>query len=867
MLMIARQKEFAQSPPHSVTLHSAGLRGFAKRYVQLPLTMKGLHMNRIVCRTLLFILTAPIPTQSLYPQWIGLSSGLPDSSTVRAIVISGSKIFAGTSRAGVYLSTDAGLTWTSRSAGLSGNSLRVVSLFVDGPSLFMGTMTDGPFRSSDDGISWIRIDSGMTISGTRRGGAFYFHKSGDELYMAAESGIYVSTNNGFSWVKSTTRGAWSLVSDSSHLFEGTPNSGVYRYPLTGGTWTSVNTGLPPNAEIDAMLIYRDKLIVSVWRYSIFYSTNSGDTWTKLLPGLPVSGSITIVCFLSDGRRIYAGTSEWYQYSGIFQSEDTARTWSLVNTGLPSNISIGTLALDSDFLYAGSNKLGTIWRRARSDFATSFSISGYVRTSGGIGIFGVVMSGLPGDPSTDIGGYYAGQVNDGWSGTVTPRKTGYTFSPSSTVYNSITTNQSTDYTAALQTFAISGYVRTSGGAGISGVIMSGLPGNPSTDSSGYYTGTVNYGWWGGVMPQKTGYTFNPSSTGYNNVTTNQSTDYTATLQTFSISGYVRTAGGAGIGAVIMSGLPGNPGTDSTGHYRGTVNHGWSGTLTPTKTGYTLNPSSTLYNNVTTNQFTDYTATLQTFSIYGYVRTSGGAGIGGVVMSGPPANPITDSSGYYRGTVNHGWSGTVMPTKAGYTFTPSSVTYDNVTTNQSTDYIATLQTFSISGYVRTSGGVGIGGVVISGLPGNPGTDSSGYYRGTVNHGWSGTVTPTKTGYTFNPSSIVYDIVTANRYSEYTATAPTAVEQISQMVPDYYLLSQNYPNPFNPTTTIRFEIPEAEHVSLKIYDVLGKEAAALLGEYLDPGIYCVQWDAGHFVSGTYFYCLRAGSVVQVKKLTLLR
>ncbi|HCA80120.1 MAG TPA: hypothetical protein DEP53_10340, partial [Bacteroidetes bacterium] len=79
--------------------------------------------------------------------------------------------------------------------------------------------------------------------------------------------------------------------------------------------------------------------------------------------------------------------------------------------------------------------------------------------------------------------------------------------------------------------------------------------------------------------------------------------------------------------------------------------------------------------------------------------------------------------------------------------------------------------------------------------------------------------------------------------------------------------YPNPFNPSTTIRFEIPEAGHVSLKIYDVLGKEAAALLGEYLDPGIYSVQWDAGRFVSGMYFYCLRAGSVVQVKKLTLLR
>ncbi|OGU25308.1 MAG: hypothetical protein A2X66_09700 [Ignavibacteria bacterium GWA2_54_16] len=102
----------------------------------------------------------------------------------------------------------------------------------------------------------------------------------------------------------------------------------------------------------------------------------------------------------------------------------------------------------------------------------------------------------------------------------------------------------------------------------------------------------------------------------------------------------------------------------------------------------------------------------------------------------------------------------------------------------------------------------------------------------------------------------------------TSPvTCVERLAGHIPKNFSLAQNYPNPFNPSTTIRFEIPEAGHVSLKIYDVLGKEAAALLGEYLDPGIYSVQWDAGRFVSGMYFYCLRAGSVVQVKKLTLLR
>jgi phage gpG-like protein len=296
-------------------------------------------------------------------------------------------------------------------------------------------------------------------------------------------------------------------------------------------------------------------------------------------------------------------------------------------------------------------------------------------------------------------------------------------------------------------------------------MNGLPGNPSTDTNGYYSGTVNYGWSGTVTPTKTGYSFNPPSKTYSNVTSNQTQDYIGTTQTFTISGYVRTSGGVGISGVVMNGLPGNPSTDTNGYYSGTVNYGWSGTVTPTKAGYGFNPPSKAYSNVTSNQTQDYIGTTQTFTISGYVRTSGGAGISGVVMNGLPGNPSTDTNGYYSGTVNYGWSGTVTPTKAGYSFNPPSKAYSNVTSNQTQDYVGTLQTFTISGYVRTSGGAGISGVVMNGLPGNPSTDTNGYFSGTVNYGWSGTVTPTKAGYSFNPPSKAYSNVTSNQTQDYT------------------------------------------------------------------------------------------------------
>ena len=130
----------------------------------------------------------------------------------------------------------------------------------------------------------------------------------------------------------------------------------------------------------------------------------------------------------------------------------------------------------------------------------------------------------------------------WSGTVTPTKSGYTFSPGSQSYSNVSSNQTQNYTGALQVLSISGYVRTSGGTGISGVTMSGLTGNPSTAADGSYTGTVNYGWSGTVTPTKAGYTFSPGSQGYSNVSSNQTQNYTGALQTLSISGYVRTSEG-------------------------------------------------------------------------------------------------------------------------------------------------------------------------------------------------------------------------------------------------------------------------------------------------------------------------------------
>jgi hypothetical protein len=88
-----------------------------------------------------------------------------------------------------------------------------------------------------------------------------------------------------------------------------------------------------------------------------------------------------------------------------------------------------------------------------------------------------------------------------------------------------------------------------------------------------------------------------------------------------------------------------------------------------------------------------------------------------------------------------------------------------------------------------------------------------------------------------------------------------------PHTYALEQNYPNPFNPSTTIEYGIQERGFVTLKVFDILGREVATLVNGVEEPGYKTVRWDAGNVASGVYFYRLQSGSFVGTKKLLLLR
>ena len=85
--------------------------------------------------------------------------------------------------------------------------------------------------------------------------------------------------------------------------------------------------------------------------------------------------------------------------------------------------------------------------------------------------------------------------------------------------------------------------------------------------------------------------------------------------------------------------------------------------------------------------------------------------------------------------------------------------------------------------------------------------------------------------------------------------------------FRLYQNYPNPFNPLTTIRFVLPVASHVSMKIYDVLGREIMTVIDKAMGVGVHEMTVQVADLASGIYFYRIKAGWFIETRKMVILR
>ncbi|MCC6477445.1 T9SS type A sorting domain-containing protein [bacterium] len=98
-------------------------------------------------------------------------------------------------------------------------------------------------------------------------------------------------------------------------------------------------------------------------------------------------------------------------------------------------------------------------------------------------------------------------------------------------------------------------------------------------------------------------------------------------------------------------------------------------------------------------------------------------------------------------------------------------------------------------------------------------------------------------------------------------TVTAGINSVTPTEFALNQNYPNPFNPTTRIEFTLGEASDVSLRVFDVTGREVSSLIKGSMSAGSHSVEFDAANLSAGVYFYELKAGTFASVRKMMLLK
>ncbi|MGD8777888.1 MAG: discoidin domain-containing protein [Ignavibacteria bacterium] len=155
---------------------------------------------------------------------------------------------------------------------------------------------------------------------------------------------------------------------------------------------------------------------------------------------------------------------------------------------------------------------------------------------------------------------------------------------------------------------------------------------------------------------------------------------------------------------------------------------------------------------------------------------------------------------------------------------------------------------------------------------------------NNTWSTTVDKTDNGSSsqtqqdiFDAESVRYvrivvtglpDDVWASFYEfkVFVSSDVTDIEEENALPTDYKSY-QNYPNPFNPSTVIKYELPENTHVTLKIYDIIGRKVKTLVDQFQNAGYYSIKFDAENFASGVYIYCFQANDYINVKKMIFLK
>jgi Calx-beta domain/Carboxypeptidase regulatory-like domain/Pectate lyase superfamily protein len=356
----------------------------------------------------------------------------------------------------------------------------------------------------------------------------------------------------------------------------------------------------------------------------------------------------------------------------------------------------------------------------------YTIGGQVKDSGGKPLAGVTLA-LNGAQSatatSDANGNYSfANLAAGAAYTVTPSKTDYTFTPASKTFASLDSDQTLGFTASLVNFRLSGRV-TENGAGLGGVnvaVSGSLAATATTDSSGNYSFNLPAEGSYTVTPSKTNYTFTPPNRAVNNLTSDQTADFTGTLDLHTISGHVvygNNVGLPGVTVALTGGQSATATTDAAGNFTfKSLPGGASYTLTPALAGYVFTPASQSFDDLSADKSAAFSAAPALHRVSGLL-TEKGSPLAGVTVTLEGTHPllgqqkaqaVTGADGSYAFDAAALGDYTVTPSKQNYTFDPASTSFKALGGDAAANFAATLQTvydFSAAAYTVGEGAGGL------------------------------------------------------------------------------------------------------------------------------------------------------------------